>query len=65
MSRQPNLTYINELYLYVESINFNNYPGNVSARNIAIEVRLMENDYNVQQEGLKVCYVDIPYDEIL
>lgn len=45
---------MNELYFYPESVNFNNYHGNVSCRNIAVDVRVMEDDSNVQHEGLKV-----------
>ncbi len=52
----PHICYINELYLYPESINFNNYSGSVSARNIAIEVKLMDNDGNVQANELPVIY---------
>eukprot|EP01114_Cavostelium_apophysatum_P015137 TRINITY_DN4064_c0_g1_i2.p1 TRINITY_DN4064_c0_g1~~TRINITY_DN4064_c0_g1_i2.p1 ORF type:complete len:1824 (-),score=558.97 TRINITY_DN4064_c0_g1_i2:115-5586(-) len=53
----PHMSYINELYLYIETVNFNNYHnGSISSRNIAVEIRLMENDFNVQDEGLKMIH---------
>ena len=51
-----NVSYINELYFYPETLNFSNYSGSVSCRNIELEVKLMDNDNNVQAEGLPVIY---------
>eukprot|EP01119_Soliformovum_irregulare_P021573 TRINITY_DN7210_c0_g1_i1.p1 TRINITY_DN7210_c0_g1~~TRINITY_DN7210_c0_g1_i1.p1 ORF type:complete len:1800 (-),score=546.30 TRINITY_DN7210_c0_g1_i1:194-5593(-) len=54
---QPFKEYVNELYLYPESINMNNYHnGSISARNIAVEIKLMSSDGNVHAEGLPVIY---------
>lgn len=51
----PHMSYMNELYVYPESINFNNYHnGSISCRNIALDFKLMDNDYNVQSPGLQV-----------
>ena len=51
------MSYVNELYLYPESVNFNNYHnGSVSCRNVAVEIRLMDNDSNVNAEGLPSIY---------
>jgi hypothetical protein len=60
VSITPHLSYVNELYVYPETVNFNNYHnGSVSCRNIALEFKLLDNDYNVQQEGLKVSPLDV------
>lgn len=51
----PHMSYMNELYVYPESINFNNYHnGSISCRNIALDFKLMDNDFNVQAQGLQV-----------
>jgi hypothetical protein len=47
---------VNELLIYPEVINFNNYPGSVSARNIVVEFKLLENDNDVNAEGLPCIF---------
>eukprot|EP01096_Ripella_sp_DP13-Kostka_P011959 TRINITY_DN4916_c0_g1_i8.p1 TRINITY_DN4916_c0_g1~~TRINITY_DN4916_c0_g1_i8.p1 ORF type:complete len:1485 (+),score=781.21 TRINITY_DN4916_c0_g1_i8:1676-6130(+) len=52
----PNLSYVNNMYLYLENLNLSNRPGALAARNIAVEVRLLENDLDLNAPGLNVFY---------
>ena len=55
--KHPHLSYVNELFIYPESVNFSNYHnGSVSCRNICVEVRLMENDFNVNSDGQRIIF---------
>ena len=40
----PHVNYVNNLYIYPDSVNFSNRGGSVSARNIAIKVQLLDKD---------------------
>jgi hypothetical protein len=51
----PQLSYIHHLYVYPQAINYNNYSGNVKHRNLCVNVRFKENDYDINAPGLKVC----------
>ena len=44
--------YVNNLYLYPKKLDFSAFPG--SHRNLAIEVKVLDNDDNPDQPGLKV-----------
>ncbi|KAF2073346.1 hypothetical protein CYY_005337 [Polysphondylium violaceum] len=52
---EPFLTYTNLLYFYPKSVNLTNYKSDKgsSARNIFLEIKLLEDDTNVNNRGLK------------
>eukprot|EP01132_Coremiostelium_polycephalum_P008049 gene8049-9900_t len=52
---EPHITYTNVLYLYPKSVNLTNFKSDKgsSARNIFLEVKLLEDDTNVNNQGLK------------
>jgi hypothetical protein len=52
----PYLSYVNNLYVYIENVNLSNRTSNPPARNIAVEVKLMEFDQHVDAEGLNLIY---------
>ncbi|EGG21533.1 DOCK family protein [Cavenderia fasciculata] len=53
---EANQEYIHNLYIYPESVNFSNRSGSVTARNITCKIQLMENDDNVNFDGMKLIY---------
>ncbi|EFA75991.1 DOCK family protein [Heterostelium album PN500] len=53
---EPNTEFVHNLYVYPESVNLSNRSGSVTARNITVKVQLMENDDNVNYEGMKLIY---------
>jgi len=58
LSAEPHLKYTNLLYFYPKSVNLTNYKSDKgsSARNIFIEVKLLEDDTNVNNRGLKAIH---------
>ncbi|KYQ91082.1 DOCK family protein [Tieghemostelium lacteum] len=57
-SKEPYIQYSNLLYLYPKSVNLTNFKSDKgsSARNIFLEVKLLEDDTNVNNQGLKNIY---------
>ncbi|EGG15455.1 DOCK family protein [Cavenderia fasciculata] len=59
---EPNMdmgiSYSNVLYFYPKSVNLNNFKSDKgsSARNIFLEVKLLEDDTNVNNSGLRSIY---------
>ncbi|KAN0022151.1 hypothetical protein ACTFIU_004320 [Dictyostelium citrinum] len=53
-SKEPHLTFSNVLYFYPKSVNLTNFKSDRgSARNIFLEVKLMEDDSSVTAIGMK------------
>ncbi|EGC34144.1 hypothetical protein DICPUDRAFT_153700 [Dictyostelium purpureum] len=54
--KEPHLNFSNVLYFYPKSVNLTNLDHRGSARNIFLEVKLMEDDSSVTATGLKSVY---------
>ncbi|KAH3744641.1 DOCK family protein [Pelomyxa schiedti] len=57
-SALPHLDYYNLLYFTPDSLNFTNYKGESSGRNICITVKLCDTDTVPDPDGLPVIYGD-------
>lgn len=51
----PAMDYVNTLYFYPETLNFNRHPSN-SSRNIALKIKLMESAKDAKADGLPFIY---------
>ncbi|KYQ91596.1 DOCK family protein [Tieghemostelium lacteum] len=51
-----NMEFVNNLYIYPESLNFSARSGSIAARNITCKIQLMECDDNINFDGLKLIY---------
>jgi hypothetical protein len=54
----PAVTHVNHLYFYPKKADLSNLAGSKSARNIVLEVKILDNDDNAAQPGLKCVYGD-------
>ena len=53
--KSPALDFVNTLYFYPESLNFNRHPS-TSSRNIALKVKVMEGGEDSKADGLPLIY---------
>lgn len=53
---RPHLHYVNDLYVYLQSVNLSGRTGSPSAKNIAVVVKLMESDASLNAAGLRAFY---------
>eukprot|EP01105_Mastigella_eilhardi_P022614 TRINITY_DN5589_c0_g1_i1.p1 TRINITY_DN5589_c0_g1~~TRINITY_DN5589_c0_g1_i1.p1 ORF type:complete len:1949 (-),score=562.62 TRINITY_DN5589_c0_g1_i1:56-5902(-) len=54
----PHVDYTNFLYFYPESLNFNNYKGDSSGRNLALIVKLLDSDALADGPGIDALFGD-------
>lgn len=61
----PHVAYVNNYYFYLQKVDLSALPASVSHRNIAVEVKVLDNDRDPSQQGMRIVYGTATDGEIL